>query len=170
MNIKLVVLLLAFVALVPTSESSLLHDLFGYEAEDDEYNGEEEDDLEERGSSRGFTITPTGCPCWFNMSMQTECACCKTRGIQCGYPMHNQCKGDDRSYIKRTGCKGVPMYKDTLSGTGYPCFWDPTDYSCPWCSFGSKLCVRGLGSPLDKKYPYGYCVPAHSRSQCVGLG
>ena len=35
----------------------------------------------------------TGCPCWWDMSRKTGCACCKkgTNAMQCGYPMHHFC-------------------------------------------------------------------------------
>ena len=56
--------------------------------------------------ARRYTGTQTGCPCWFDLSRGMECACCKGRGIQCGFPKQNFCQRDARRSTYREGCKG----------------------------------------------------------------
>jgi len=91
------------------------------------------------------TVSQTGAPCWFDMKPNSrDCAVCSDNGQQCGYPMHNYCRKNNKANDLgwRRGCKGIRRATTTLSQTGYPCPWDPTDRSCPWCSEDSILCTE----------------------------
>jgi len=93
---------------------------------------------------REVTANSTGAPCWFDMKPNgRECAICTSDGQQCGYPMHNRCRHNTNGLNKKgwiKGCPGVPRRVKTLSHFGYPCPWDTSDRSCPWCSAENVLC------------------------------
>lgn len=115
-----------------------------------------------------YTKSQTGCPCWFNLTMTSECACCEDNAIQCGYPKHNECIKDKKSgqETNRKGCSGVdPKSKFTLSTTGYPCPWDPNDRTCAWCSLGSRLCIDESWAKPNNK---GACVASWDNG-CIAI-
>ena len=57
---------------------------------------------------RDYTLSKRGCPCWWDLTLGNECACCKKKGwrqgVPCGYPLHNFCQAKAKS--KTWGCKG----------------------------------------------------------------
>lgn len=127
-----------------------------------------------QGMSWGqVTANSTGAPCWFDMKPGgRECAICTSEGQQCGYPMHNRCRWNVKGLNKHgwiKGCPGVPKRKTTLSALGYPCPWDPSDRSCPWCSAGNVLCfVNGRIRCYDgehMKYYLGDTYDDYCKSQ-----
>merc|ERR1711874_452505 len=75
------------------------------------------------------------CPCWWDLSKK-NCACCKGKAMQCGWPMHKYC------YKKsKMGCPGVCNNKYTLSGKGFPCYNDKSKGNdCAWCAPGGFQC------------------------------
>jgi len=97
-----------------------------------------------------FTKSKTGCPCWWDITKKTQCACCKgdtKKVMQCGFPMQNYCyKKSDR-----VGCPGVCNNKYTLSQRGYPCFWDHTRTDCAWCSDNGYQCGPGKATGPEAK-------------------
>ena len=60
------------------------------------------------GWARRFTRSKTGCPCWWDLTLGTVCACCKNfrrlQGQPCGYPLHNYCQQK-----RNAGCPGIPL-------------------------------------------------------------
>ena len=60
------------------------------------------------GWARRFTMSKTGCPCWWDLTLGTVCACCKNfrrlQGQPCGYPLHNYCQRK-----RNAGCPGIPF-------------------------------------------------------------
>lgn len=88
---------------------------------------------------KGQTVTSTGCSCQFDplgvLLDPLDCACCADRAIQCGFPLHNQCKYDFDQPEK--GCEGLPNKKYTLSRLGGPCPGNATDLSCAICTLGN---------------------------------
>ena len=52
------------------------------------------------------TRRPEGCPCWWDLTQGYNCACCRNRGIQCGYPLHRYCQRDAGKPQYRKGCPG----------------------------------------------------------------
>lgn len=98
-------------------------------------------------------------PCWFDSS-RSDCAKCKSNGQACGFPMQKWCQ----SKQSKTGCKGIPNYKYTLSSTGYPCYWDPTNMNCAWCAQNRIQCKD---SSQSKKCG-SYCEKATSL-KCDGV-
>jgi hypothetical protein len=104
------------------------------------------------GWARRFTMSKTGCPCWWDLTLGTVCACCKNfrrlQGQPCGYPLHNYCQRK-----RNAGCPGllpngnrkIPAMdyeRYTLSTRGYPCHYDKSDNSCAWCLPGSQQCGK----------------------------
>ena len=72
-----------------------------------------QEDLESRAKPRlpswakRYTKKTSGCPCWWDLTKtDNNCACCKSRGIQCGYPLHRFCQRDSRKPQYRIGCPG----------------------------------------------------------------
>merc|ERR1712013_688176 len=53
----------------------------------------------------------------------------RTLGAELGYPLQNKC------YKKHPtqGCPGIQGNTVTLSGAGYPCYFDLKNSSCAWC-------------------------------------
>jgi len=98
-------------------------------------------------------------PCWFDSS-KTDCAQCKPTGQPCGFPMHKWCQ----SKKAKTGCKGIPNYKYTLSSTGYPCYWDNKSLDCAWCVPKRLQCKDSAQSQKCGSY----CEPAN-KLQCDGV-
>ena len=51
-----------------------------------------------------------GCHCWFDPLEKylgkKKCACCKSNGIQCGYPMHKWCQPKVKTGKIQKGCIG----------------------------------------------------------------
>jgi len=145
-----------------------------------------------------FTQSNTGCPCWFDITM--NCACCKNDGVQCGYPMHNYCwpktkfikRGRDYSKLgmgcfdkKGNGTRnsgiGVASPMNTISATGHPCPWNTTDTSCSFCAVGNWICpeefnVDGSGGKTSLsgyyrgKGPYNKCVSERTAQQLYKAG
>ena len=60
------------------------------------------------GWARRFTKSKSGCPCWWDLTLGTVCACCKNfrrlQGQPCGYPLHNYCQQK-----RNAGCPGIPL-------------------------------------------------------------
>lgn len=56
------------------------------------------------------TESNTGCACWFDpnelFTNAGDCACCKSNGTQCGYPMHEYCQPSVSTGEELTGCQG----------------------------------------------------------------
>merc|ERR1711915_1112742 len=109
-----------------------------------------------------YTKSPTGCPCWFDMT-RSDCACCEDAGVQCGAPMQNYCTKKEPG--RQKGCLGVPANHWTLSTTGYPCYFNTSRTDCAWCASGGAQCGnrgdKGPDSPggsrcWDPDDP-GYC-------------
>ena len=85
-----------------------------------------QEDLESRANPRlpswakRYTKKTSGCPCWWDLTKtNNNCACCKSRGIQCGYPLHRFCQKDSRKPQYRIGCPGsyyCEFLKAYLSG------------------------------------------------------
>jgi len=106
-----------------------------------------QEDLESRAKPRlpswakRYTKKTSGCPCWWDLTKtDNNCACCKSRGIQCGYPLHRFCQRDSRKPQYRIGCPGIKNKKHTLSERGHPCHYNPVDRSCGWCGLFSQQC------------------------------
>jgi len=121
----------------------LLMLIAGAHSDVEEERFSEDESAEERSSKwyTGYTASTSGCPCWFDIQANdTRCACCQNGGIQCGYPKQDQCwhanKWGGVQRISRgcSGSQGVPHSVYTLSTTGFPCPWDPSDRSCSWCT------------------------------------
>jgi len=74
-------------------------------------------------------------PCWWDPS-RSDCGKCKAKGKQCGFPMHAWCQNPK----KKTGCPGIPGFKNTLSSQGAACMSDHSDQSCAWCVKNRKQC------------------------------
>merc|ERR1719192_2335151 len=74
-----------------------------------------------------WTAAPTGGTCWWNLASK-DCAICKKGGMQCGYPLHKKCYKKHPSQ----GCPGIQGNTVTLSGAGYPCYFDLKNSSCAW--------------------------------------
>ena len=71
------------------------------------------------GWARRFTRSKTGCPCWWDLTLGTVCACCKNfrrlQGQPCGYPLHNYCQQK-----RNAGCPGIPLiYKPKFNSIAY---------------------------------------------------
>merc|ERR1712165_622610 len=85
------------------------------------------------------------CPCWWDLSKK-NCACCKGKAMQCGWPMHKYC------YKKsKMGCPGVCNNKYTLSGKGFPCQNDPTNFDCAWCAKTGFQCLPDRWNGPDSR-------------------
>jgi len=86
------------------------------------------------------------CPCWWDLSKK-NCACCKGKAMQCGWPMHKYC------YKKsKMGCPGVCNNKYTLSGKGFPCYNDKSKGNdCAWCAPGGFQCYADGTTGPDSK-------------------
>jgi len=96
-----------------------------------------------------WTISRTGCPCWWDLTKKDECACCKKYGTQCGYPKHNTCH--PKKY-QNVGCRGISKNMYTLSTKGYPCYSEKEKTKdCAWCAFGGYQCGPGKYGPTNKK-------------------
>merc|ERR1719285_1022986 len=102
-----------------------------------------------------WTAAPNGTKCWWDLR-RDDCATCQPGGKQCGYPLHDKCFQD----IPNKGCPGIPNPDHTLSTRGYPCYWDPTDFSCAWCAPGSLQCGKGHDST---------CVSREEELTCNGV-
>merc|ERR1711913_77308 len=76
-----------------------------------------------------------------------NCACCKGKAMQCGWPMHKYC------YRKsKMGCPGVCNNKYTLSGKGFPCYNDKSKGNdCAWCAPGGFQCYADGTTGPDSK-------------------
>merc|ERR1711953_101071 len=76
-----------------------------------------------------------------------NCACCKGKAMQCGWPMHKYC------YKKsKMGCPGVCNNKYTLSGKGFPCYNDKSKGNdCAWCAPGGFQCYADGTTGPDSK-------------------
>ena len=61
-------------------------------------------------------------------SSHAEVRCC-LQTIVTIYPLSRWCQ----SPRNKKGCPGVPSKTYTLSSTGFPCYWNPSDRSCAWC-------------------------------------
>lgn len=118
-----------------------------------------EDFVQGRVFTSEYTLSNTGCPCWYDIQANdTRCACCKNGGVQCGYPINNFCwREETLGAVSRinSGCPGIAMRQYTLSTTGSPCPWDVRDRTCSWCSTDGWLCpmphtITGEGG--DKQY------------------
>jgi len=169
-----VILTLALIVLLPRPIHSASNSTFtlseSYEIEEEE---EGEDVLDRRRrpfwkpGKNSFTKSEKGCPCWFDLTKTKECACCKPRAIQCGFPQHNKCKADDRNIRQRSGCVGVAENRFTLSESGYPCPWNPNDRSCAWCSNGAKMCInRNWAGGRQRR---AGCVENKSSNFCLSV-
>lgn len=88
------------------------------------------------------------CPCWWDLT-RTNCACCEEdqgEVMQCGWPMHKFCyKKSDM------GCPGVCNNKYTLSGKGFPCQNDPTNFDCAWCAKTGFQCLPDRWNGPDSR-------------------
>ena len=60
--------------------------------------------------ARHYTLSKKGCPCWWDLTLGNECACCKKKGwrqgVPCGYPLHNFCQPKTKN-SKTWGCRGT---------------------------------------------------------------
>jgi len=86
-----------------------------------------------------YTLSTTGCQCWWDLTRTTECACCKEGDtMQCGYPKHNYC------YLKMSrGCPGIRNPARTLSEKGFQCFNTAERVKdCAWCVAGNYQCGK----------------------------
>lgn len=86
------------------------------------------------------TRRPEGCPCWWDLTQGYNCACCRNRGIQCGYPLHRYCQRDAGKPQYRKGCPGIKNKDHTLSERGHPCHYNTADKTCGWCGLFSQQC------------------------------
>jgi len=126
-----------------------------------------------RKSWQQVTASATGSPCWFDLQPNGDlCAVCTSDGQQCGYPMHNRCRENKHGLnLKgwRHGCPGIARRTYTLSATGYPCPWDTSDRSCPWCSAEAVMCnkngrIKCFGPSYAKSY-FGSAYETSCKSQ-----
>ncbi|XP_035673048.1 uncharacterized protein LOC118413629 [Branchiostoma floridae] len=101
--------------------------------EEPEEEEEEEDQDEEEYHVNKWTVSPTGCPCWFNESRE-DCACCADGGCQCdeGTDMHLcvECNSDQQ-------CEAEPW---EITGTGCECWFDTSRQDCACCRYGGCQC------------------------------
>ena len=91
-----------------------------------------------------FTESNSGCACWFDplqlFMSAGDCACCKSNGVQCGYPMQKWCQPKPDDGVEPVGCKGVVSRFDTLSTRGGYChFNDTPTFDCAVCVPGRHL-------------------------------
>merc|ERR1711915_339725 len=112
-----------------------------------------------------YTNSTTGCPCWWDLTKETECACCNTdvtdkKGkpvevMACGAPQHHFCH---RKSVR--GCPGVPNRAHTLSQMGFPCFHKRgrEERSCAWCVPGRVQCGNNPN----------ICRPDKGNKKCEG--
>ena len=96
---------------------------------DTRFHEELKDDLEKRQSdgqmarkaikmpkwAKKYTRGTKGCPCWWDLTKGDVCACCKNKGIQCGYPKHRFCQRDAGRPQYRKGCPGSTCYNPYFS-------------------------------------------------------
>ena len=106
------------------------------------------------------TRSNTGCSCWFDplqlFTEPGECACCKSDGVQCGYPMHEWCQPKVPDGQEQEGCMGILNQRDTLSAIGGFCH-----YRRGINTFDCAICVPGLYHKLpslNKCYAYRYFI------------
>lgn len=122
--------------------------------------------------SQKYTKSPTGCACWFDLEGKilspNSCACCKTGGRQCGYPIHNVCTKIGQK-DRRTGCKGIKEWRYTLSEIGHPCSFDPTRNDCAWCTYDGFQCGNFTDLPSPSHEHGKYCKRfSKNHKQCYG--
>lgn len=95
-----------------------------------------------------YPLSKRTCPCWWdlegtqidpNTNEPYKCACCKSGGRQCGYPMHEWCTKDKKS--NRRGCIGTANWQYTLSELGHPCHFDKSKTDCAWCTPNGFQCA-----------------------------
>ncbi|XP_019626214.1 PREDICTED: uncharacterized protein LOC109471365 [Branchiostoma belcheri] len=80
-----------------------------------------------------WTVSPTGCRCWFNESSE-DCACCADGGCQCDEETDRhlcvECDVDNQ-------CEVEPW---EVTGTGCKCWFDPSRRDCACCRYGGCQC------------------------------
>jgi hypothetical protein len=116
-----------------------------------------------------YTNTSTGCPCWWDQTRTTDCACCnygdnpdKPEAEQCGYPMQKYCQKPNK---KGWGCPGIPQFKWTKSGKGYPCYWsEERTGDCAVCAPGGYQCGSTLKTNPDKNK--NHCYNGRNKKYC----
>jgi len=113
----------------------------------------------ETTKKNGKTVPVADQPCWFD-STRSDCAKCKAGGVACGFPMHKWCQ----SKKAKTGCKGIPNYKNTLSTIGYPCYWDPKSMDCAWCVKNKVQCKDSA-----QAQKCGSCCEPATSQKCDGV-
>jgi len=109
-----------------------------------------------------WTGKKKNCQCWWDTT-KNNCACCKNKGKQCGFPMGKFCWQQTTK-----GCPGVCNNDATMSNKGFPCYSDPTNKNCAWCSPFAKQCAQNsITGPGSKKG--SRCTSAKKAGYCDGI-